>query len=69
MNNVEPYEITDVERGNKFEVRGGIQGCFRQGHIKLFRNVQSQYIKFKLLEGEYLVLWHLLNRISPTNFL
>jgi len=32
MNNVEPYEITDVERGNKFEVRGGIQGCFRQGY-------------------------------------
>ncbi|MDQ7091859.1 MAG: AAA family ATPase [Methylococcales bacterium] len=32
MNNVEPYEITDIERGNKFEVRGGIQGCFRQGH-------------------------------------
>lgn len=28
---VELYDISDIERGGRFEIRGGLHGCFRQG--------------------------------------
>ncbi len=43
----EVHEISDVERGGDFEIRGSLQGCFRQGYENFEISLKDKDIHFR----------------------